>query len=269
MYLIFDVEGVYDRSRVMAWANAPGETPEETFDRLTEKGTKLSVALSRPVVVTMLVVDAHLQYVTHVNLADRTGCNLPHQFWSMVEQGYANGMFKHMVTFAGSAYDVPVLEMAGLACGASMGWWMNAQMKRWDSPRLSGMGPVFHWDLKDILATKPINGATMSFWSRMAGWPGKVDTAGDQVEALLAKPLPDDGTDPAMQQLIDYCTCDVLNTYGVLQMYLHAGMALERSHRGPLHPLARTVVQMMTAGRGQECQTFVRLCQNIEANELF
>lgn len=82
------------------------------------------------------------------------------------------------VTFNGRRYDLPVLAARAMLHGIPFAWRFG--MKRWETGR--------HEDVADSLADFGAAPATsLDVWSRMCGWPGKLDESGKSVEALLAE----------------------------------------------------------------------------------
>lgn len=99
------------------------------------------------------------------------------------------------VTFNGRRFDLPVLTARSMLHGIGFGWRFG--MKRWELGQ--------HEDVADSLSDFGAAPATsLDVWSRMCGWPGKLDESGKSVESLLA--------DGRRDHLRAYCMADVALT---------------------------------------------------------
>lgn len=169
-----------------------------------------------PVVAVLLLVDGELNYIDHRKLAaapTATGfdnCALTKEFWGLVTAAMGTGA--KLVSFAGQTFDVPVMELQGLKCGTDLSAWFKLDAKSWEDPR--NMYGTQHLDLCTYLAGRYKERASLDALCKALGLPGKVSTTGNDVGRLVAE--------KKFDQIVDYCCCDVLNTYGLLFSLLHS-----------------------------------------------
>ncbi len=253
-YLITDIETTIDLERVVRTENEGGPlgvSLEDTANRiLTEicakQDTKdqacfVPARFHAPVVVTLLLVDEQMRYRNHLIVAGRDPKDVTRRAWSAIQAQLGTST---LVTFNGLRFDMPVLEVCALDYGVQIPTWFKLGVKPWEDIRHPSYAG--HLDLFSYLSSKASLGGSLSFWSRTAGMPGKVTTTGASVAEVLKKA---DG----IEALSDYCTCDVLNTYGLLFRLLYCAGYLAADYRGPI--FEDTLARMM-AGRGPEVRAF-------------
>ena len=264
-YLIWDTETdtAYDRiARTERPTLAAGETPRQAADRFLDELCKqkngdracfVPARLQVPNTIGMLLVDNQMQYQHHKVIANRTFDNKPdykantEQFWQLYNEAFDNFGAPSLVDFNGLHFDCPLMEVAGLEYGCNMSRWLAFNTKSWEDPRGS-FAHQRHIDLFAFLSTRAQVGGSLSYWSRLIGLPGKLDTDGSMVQSLLATP---DGHN----QVADYCMCDVLNTYGLLFHILRSMNELPTSFQGS--PAFEDTMRRIAAGRGPELQKFI------------
>ncbi|MCA9201297.1 MAG: 3'-5' exonuclease, partial [Planctomycetales bacterium] len=97
---------------------------------------------------------------------------------------------------------------AAFRYGISIPNWFAMNGKSWDQPR-NRYNVRAHWDLQDLLvnfgATRFNGGLNLA--ANVLGKPGKIDTQGYMVQDMY-----DEGR---IDEIADYCRCDVLDTYFV------------------------------------------------------
>lgn len=117
-----------------------------------------------------------------------------------------------LLSFNGAGFDVPVIVAACMRHGIPF----PRRFARDFAYRYSTDG---HHDLLDTLADfGSARRATLDAWARVVGFPGKLDTTGDDVAGLLAA--------GERERVECYCLCDVAQTFAIaLRDRLVRGMA--------------------------------------------
>lgn len=132
----------------------------------------------------------------------------PHQIVKAFWQGWKHYSKPVLVTFNGRGYDVPVLEMAAYRFGLSIPEWFNVGAHSYDQSR-NRYNIGSHLDLNDFIsnfgAVRQSGG--LNLLANLLGKPGKSGIDGSQVQDYY-----DSGR---IQEIVDYCRCDVLDTYFV------------------------------------------------------
>ncbi len=126
------------------------------------------------------------------------------RFW----EGWEHYGQPTLVTFNGRSFDVPILELAAFRYGIPVRNWFGLKEKSYSQPR-NRFNINAHLDLQDLLvnfgATRFNGGLNLA--ANLLGKPGKMDVQGHMVQDLH--------TAGELQQINDYCRCDVLDTYFV------------------------------------------------------
>ncbi len=203
-----------------------------------------------PVVATLLLVNNDMSYIQHAVVAGHDAKANTHKIWECLKtcrEKYGSTL----VTFNGLTFDMPMLEVNGLAHGADLSFWYEFDVKAWLDPR-GAIAQTVHLDLYSFLAGKGRIGGDLSYWARLNGLPGKLDTNGAMVAEMIAKANNKAGLD----QVIDYNLCDVLNTYGLLYRVLYTMRRVATDWDGPTF---LSVAEKLTAGRGDETKKFMDL----------
>lgn len=230
---------------------------KEVLDRIcAEKGQTadrpcfIPARFHEPVALVGLLLTEELEYRHHMVLAPQLPDGEPdvqkvtQEFWASINWLGANGR-PRLVTFNGGHFDIPVMEVAALEHGCSLAGWLNPEAKVWEDPR-GDRAPELHWDLYSILAKAGMLGGGLNFWSRLAGYPGKLDTGGDMVQQML--------DEKKLAEIADYCVTDVLNTYGLLW---HVLTAMGRMAPRQNSPVFENTLRKVAAGRGPEVQRYL------------
>lgn len=99
-----------------------------------------------------------------------------------------------LVTFHGSGFDLPVLELRALKLGVPA-----------PSQTAAGRVPERHVDLYDVLSRGGSAPAPLDLYAKLVGLPGKEGTAGKDVQGLYAR--------GARDRIAAYCMTDVVQTW--------------------------------------------------------
>jgi hypothetical protein len=269
MYLIVDIESNTDRQRLLRtypWRGRFNGTEDEVMRQILEEICKvvLKDPLAPPTVdcfiparyqspntIVALLVDRQMEYQGHWILDQRTPGGTPdvkaitEAFWSLVTWGIRD-RGAAAVTFNGLGFDFPLMEVCGLEHGTDMRVWFPEENRFWTDPRGVGATKV-HIDLYSHLAGKTKVGGSLDWWAKLAGLPGKLDSHGDDVKSMLERV-------GGGAEIADYCTCDVLNTYGLLYRTLWNQRLVAQDWRGATFDRTMTA---MAAGRGKEVTRFI------------
>jgi predicted PolB exonuclease-like 3'-5' exonuclease len=128
-----------------------------------------------------------------------------------------------LVSFNGRSFDMPLLELSAFRYGINLPGWMDAKGPNYQQPRYR-YNAESHFDLQDVLtnfgATRFSGGLNLA--ATVLGKPGKMDIQGHMVQDLF-----DAGK---IQEINDYCRCDVLDTYFVFlrTMVVQGHLTLKR-----------------------------------------
>lgn len=148
---------------------------------------------------------------------DVVALDAPHFRPHMIAEHFWRGWSQYgkptLVTFNGRGFDLPLMEIAAYRYGISVPEWFDGLGKGYSQPR-NRFNVASHLDLQDVLVNfgaVRFNGG-LNLAARLLGKPGKMDVQGDMVQDLF-----DQGK---LEQINDYCRCDVLDTYFVFLRYL-------------------------------------------------
>ncbi|HLJ11051.1 MAG TPA: 3'-5' exonuclease [Planctomycetaceae bacterium] len=214
-YLVFDCEAIADgeliaRVRYPHDALAPPQAIRRYRDEvLAERGDGkdiLPVTFMLPISVAVAKVDAHYR------LLDLSVLDAPQFRPHVITRHFWTGWLKYerptLVSFNGRGYDVPLLELAAFRYGFSVPFWFNIEAKSFEQSRYRYNCDA-HIDLCDLLtnfgAMRLAGGLNLA--ANLIGKPGKTGIDGSKVQDMY-----DAGQ---VQEINDYCRCDVLDTYFV------------------------------------------------------
>lgn len=214
-YLIFDCEAIADGD-LIARVRYPdaGLTPEEAIQRFRSETAAersdgkdiLPVTYMLPAAVAVAKVDARGKLLDLVTLdAPRFR---PHVITRLFWQGWQHYRRPTLVTFNGRGYDVPLLELAAFRYGLPVPAWFNTEEKTYDQSR-NRYNHQSHLDLCDMLSNfgaYRISGG-LNLLANLIGKPGKTGIDGSKVQDMYHA--------GQVQEINDYCRCDVLDTYFV------------------------------------------------------
>lgn len=214
-YLIFDCEAVADGDLV-ARIRYPDEslTPQQATRRyrdevLAERGDGkdiLPVTFMLPAAVAVAKVDSKYRLVDLITLD--TPKYRPHVMTRLFWQGWIHYQQPTLVSFNGRGYDIPLLELAAFRYGLSIPAWFNVDGKSFEQAR-NRYNTASHLDLCDLLnnfGAVRLSGG-LNLVANLIGKPGKTGIDGSQVQDMFEA--------GQVQEINDYCRCDVLDTYFV------------------------------------------------------
>ncbi len=128
-----------------------------------------------------------------------------------------------LVSFNGRTFDIPMLELAAFRYGIGIGEWMYNKGPSYEHPR-NRYNSAVHIDLQEVMtnfgATRFTGG--LNLLANLLSKPGKMGIAGHMVQDLYEA--------GEVEQINDYCRCDVLDTYFVFlrSRVLYGDLPLER-----------------------------------------
>jgi predicted PolB exonuclease-like 3'-5' exonuclease len=212
-YLIFDIETVGDGDLIQK-VRFPDErlTPREATDRyraelLAETGRDVlpsTFVLPVSVAVAKVAADFRLTELTVLDAPAFRPQEIVRRFW----QGWQHYGRPTLVTFNGRGYDLPVMELGAFRYGLSIPAWFNVDSKSFEQSR-NRYNHEAHLDLQDLLTSFGafrMSGG-LNLLANLIDKPGKSGIDGSQVQNLYYEGHVD--------QINDYCRCDVLDTYFV------------------------------------------------------
>ena len=212
-YLIFDIETVGDGDLIRK-VRYPDEdlTPREAVDRyrrqlLEETGKDvlpLTFVLPVSVAIAKVAADYRLLELIVLDSPEFRPQEIVRRFW----QGWQHYQRPTLVTFNGRGYDVPVLEISAFRFGLSIPAWFNVDSRAFEQSR-NRYNHDSHLDLQDLLnnfGSFRMHGG-LNLLANLIDKPGKTGIDGSQVQDLY--------NEGHVDQINDYCRCDVLDTYFV------------------------------------------------------
>lgn len=215
-YLVFDIETIVDGRLVqrIRYPDRPELTPaqavaqyrSELREQTQGKSDFVPHTFHVPVAIAIAKVAADHSLIA-VKTLDRPKFRpqaITRAFW----RGWEKYDCPTLVTFNGRFFDLPVLELAAYRYGISLPGWFKGDGPGYAQPR-NRFNTTAHLDLQDFLGNSGathINGG-LNLVSKLVGSAGKMDTKGDQVQALWES--------GERERIDDYCMCDALDTYFV------------------------------------------------------
>lgn len=212
-FLVFDVESVAD-GQLVSKIRFPGEdlTPPDAIRKyrdelIEEKGTDFipySFQIPISVVAAKVSGDYSLVDIVVLDHPDYRPHKITEDFW----RGWEAYHRPTLVTFNGRSFDIPLLELAAFRYGINVGSWLSTTGPNYQQPRYR-YNTSAHFDLYEILTNFGSSRLTggLNLAANMLGKPGKMDTQGCMVQDMY-----DQGQ---LEEINDYCRCDVLDTYFV------------------------------------------------------
>ena len=212
-YLVFDVEAIADGD-LIARVRYSGEklsakqaTRKYRDELLEERGTDIlptTFMLPAAVAVAKLSADFRIVDLAVLDAPNYRPYEITKRFW----QGWEHYRRPTLVTFNGRGYDIPVLELAAFRYGLAAAAWFNVDAKSFEQAR-NRYNTAVHFDLMDLFsnfgAAKVTGG--LNLLANLIGKPGKTGIDGSQIQDMY-----DAGR---IEEINDYCRCDVLDTYFV------------------------------------------------------
>ncbi len=212
-YLIFDTEAVADGA-LISKIRYPKDNllPDAAIARyrgelVAERGDGkdfIPHTFMLPISVAIGKVDAQFR-LTDLTVLDSPAFR-PHVITKKFWQGWTHYGRPTLVTFNGRGYDLPLLELAAFRYGISLPAWFNYDGKSFEQAR-NRYNMDTHLDLHDLIsnygAVRMAGG--LNLLANLIGKPGKSGVDGSQVQDMYQA--------GKVQEINDYCRCDVLDTY--------------------------------------------------------
>ena len=212
-YLVFDIESVAD-GPLVAKLRYPAEnlTPQEAVrkyrDELLAKYETDFIPYTFQIPISIIVAKVGADF----RLLDLVALDEPQFRSHVMTENFWRGweVYKRptLVSFNGRTFDLPLLELAAFRYGLSLPGWFAVNAKSFDQPR-NRYNLEAHLDLHDVLTNfgaSRFNGG-LNLAANLLGKPGKMDVQGYMVQDLA--------NEGKLDQINDYCRCDVLDTYFV------------------------------------------------------
>lgn len=212
-YLVFDIESVAD-GKLISKTKYPGENLSaadaiKTFrEFLMKKYDSDFIPYTFQIPVSIVVAKVAADF----SLIDLVSLDEPNFRSHVITQHFWTGWEKYnhptLVSFNGRTFDIPLLELASYRFGISIADWFKWRAKTFQQPR-NRYNIEGHLDLHEVLtnfSASRFNGG-LNLAATLIGKPGKLDVQGFMVQDMF-----DAGQ---MQEIDDYCRCDVLDTYFV------------------------------------------------------
>ena len=225
-YFVFDIESVADPALVSKVHFAGKVPPEEAIRKYRDEllaqshSDFIPYTFQVPISVSLAKVAEDFSLLALVVLDEPAF--RPHQICKDFWRGWLAYKRPTLVSFNGRGFDIPMLELAAFRYGIPIPQWFALETSTYDRPRYR-YNTKAHIDLHDLLTN---NGATrfnggLNLAANLLGKPGKMDTQGFMVQDMY-----DAGK---LQEINDYCRCDVLDTYFVFlrTMVLAGSLPLE------------------------------------------
>jgi len=212
-YLIIDIEAIADGA-LIARVKYPREqlSPAEATARFRAEQLAATGKDILPPTFMLPISVAVAKVAADFRLLDLSTLDEPQFRPHVIVRGFWNG-WRHysrptLVTFNGRGYDLPVLELAAYRYGYPLPDWFNVDARAYDQAR-NRYNAQAHLDLLDLFSNygaMRVSGG-LNLLANLIGKPGKTDVDGSQVQDLYDR--------GGVQEVNDYCRCDVLDTYFV------------------------------------------------------
>lgn len=212
-YLIFDTEAIADGDLISKIRypkenlSADAAIARYRAELVAERGDGkdfIPHTFMLPISVAIGKVDAQFRLLD-LTVLDSPAYR-PHVITKKFWQGWSHYGRPTLVTFNGRGYDIPLLELAAFRYGISLPAWFNYNGKSFDQAR-NRYNMASHLDLHDVIsnfgAVRMIGG--LNLLANLIGKPGKSGVDGSQVQDMYIA--------GKVQEINDYCRCDVLDTY--------------------------------------------------------
>ncbi len=212
-YLVFDLESVAD-GELVSRLRYPGEGLDGAAAITRYRGELMAkhdsdfipYTFQTPISVAIAKIGEDLRLLDLVTLDEPR--YRPHVITEHFWRGWEKYRRPTLVSFNGRGFDIPLLELAAFRYGISVPSWFNLQAKSFDQPR-NRYNIEAHFDLQELLTnfgSSRFNGG-LNLAANLLGKPGKMDVEGYMVQDLFNA--------GKLQEINDYCRCDVLDTYFV------------------------------------------------------
>jgi predicted PolB exonuclease-like 3'-5' exonuclease len=210
-YLVFDIESVPD-SRLIKMVKYPSldidegaavqKFQEEILVNSNGASYFIPVTFQYPVAICIAKVreDFSLSDVVLLDSPQYRTREMVRLFWNGVEHQYGESS---LVTFNGRGFDIPLLELMAYRYGITIK--RHLRDKFGSRFRFGTKHIDLHDWLSNFNAIKMQGG--LNLLAKILGKPGKMETTGDEVYGMYME--------GKLQEINDYCVCDVLDTYFV------------------------------------------------------
>lgn len=217
-FLVFDVESAADGQLIADIRYGEDRlAPEDAIAQFREERQRetrsdfVPYTYQYPISIVVGKLDADFRIIDIVALDEPEFRShvMTEYFW----RGWERYGRPTLVSFNGRGFDIPLLELAAYRYGISVPNWFDNGGRGWNQPR-NRYNTAAHLDLQDVLinhgATRFSGGLNLA--ASLLGKPGKMDLRGDMVQELY--------TEGKLDEINQYCRCDVLDTYFVFLRYL-------------------------------------------------
>jgi 3'-5' exonuclease len=210
-YLVFDIESVADGDLVskirypgqgLSAADAVRRYRDELIAKYETDFIPYTFQVPVSVVVAKVAADFSLIDVVALDEPQFRSHVITKNFW----RGWEAYNRPTLVSFNGRTFDLPLLELAAFRYGLAVARWFDCSGKTYEQPR-NRYNTECHLDLHDVLTNfgaSRFNGG-LNLVANLLGKPGKMDVQGYMVQDLW--------NEGKLQEINDYCRCDVLDTY--------------------------------------------------------
>lgn len=210
-YLVFDCESVAD-GELIAKTRYPGfnRNPAEAIATFQDERSELTGSNFIPHTYQIPVAVVIAKVKKDGTLIDISSLDEPSHRPHIITENFWRGweIYKHptWVTFNGRSFDIPLMELAAFRYGISLQDWFGGS--GYAAPR-NRYNKSAHMDLQEVLTnygSVRCHGG-LNLMANLINRPGKMGMDGDGVQAAYDR--------GELQQISDYCRCDVLDTYFV------------------------------------------------------
>lgn len=210
-YLVFDIETAADGNLVsrlryptekLDAAAAIARYRSELLRQYESDFVPYTFQLPVSVAVAKVAADYRLLDVVALDEPQFRPHVMTEHFW----RGWERYGRPTLVSFNGRSFDLPVLELAAFRYGISVPRWFNPAGKPNEQPR-NRYNLESHLDLHELFTnfgTTRFTGG-LNLVANLLGKPGKMEVQGHMIEDMHQA--------GRLQEINDYCRCDVLDTY--------------------------------------------------------
>ncbi len=212
-YFVFDVESIAN-GKLISQVRYPEEDlpPSQAVrryrDELMEKHGSDFIPYTYQLPIAVVIAKVRRDY----SLQDIVVLDSPEYRPHIIAENFWRGWeaYKHptFVTFNGRAFDLPLMELAAFQFGIPIKSWLDDSCRSFEQPRYR-FNSKAHLDLQDMLVNygaSRFNGG-LNLAATLLGKPGKMSVQGDMVQDMFEE--------GKLEEINDYCRCDVLDTYFV------------------------------------------------------
>ncbi len=205
--LAFDIETIPDARLLKLHYDEPEAEDEQIIERARQEALEKSDGRSDflRLIFHRIVAISYVHYgrdelciksLAHPQLNEKEAL---HEFFCLIEQ-----QSPLLVSWNGSAFDLPVLVLRALHHGVSARGFWNGPGDKWR--QYSSRYHDAHQDIMDMLAFRqPRAAAKLADVALACGLPGKMGYGGDQVYPLFVE--------QRYAEISNYCETDALNTF--------------------------------------------------------